>query len=439
MHTKYLVFTVMALCFTLSGPSAKDRPRLPRWAHFGCQTGNASPVPNEALKNNTYQNGQWLKKQHEYRLPIRVGAGAFTRRNTAVEVELDFNALEKQTGAEKIDKTSFAVVRVDTADGTFQADIPFQIDAAFEQPSRYILTFILTQNLPRHTFHHYHLYFSSNGVTSATVDSQVTVREVADHKGQYSYKISTPHAVYYYHKYGAGFAGLEDRDGNDWLSYNPGVGEKSGVGSGGMYRGTPNSGYPEGYCHPGKTVSDSRILSAGPVKATIYSQSNDKKMACLWDIFPTHARLTFLQMRTPYWFLYEGTPGGLLEEKSDYIVRPDGPNTIKTTAAEKWEGDIEAEGVAGEWIYFADGTTRHKIWFVHHHDDAETDSYWPMNGEMTVFGFGRLGLEKYMTRVPDRFTLGLCYQTGEKETIAEILAATQPPTVEFGVAEKKQP
>ena len=54
-------------------------------------------------------------------------------------------------------------------------------------------------------------------------------------------------------------------------------------------------------------------------------------MCCRWDVFPYYARLTVLEMRTPYWFLYEstpgGNPGGQLDEDGDYCVRSDGTRT----------------------------------------------------------------------------------------------------------------
>ena len=228
------------------------------------------------------------------------------------------------------------------------------------------------------------------------------------HKDQDSIKIATTKATYYYHKKGAAFASLEDADGNDWLGYNPGVGPISKSGSGGQYRGLPNMGYPEGYCHPGKTVSSSRIVSQGPIRVTIASESNDGKMKCHWDIFPDYARLTILKMRTPYWFLYEGTPGGKLEINSDICVRPTGSGGLKTAASLKWDGDIVNLSGPGEWLYFADPVVNRSLFLIHHDDDEAIDSYWPMNGEMTVFGFGRKDLNKFMRTVPAQFTIGLC-------------------------------
>ena len=62
----------------------------------------------------------------------------------------------------------------------------------------------------------------------------------------------------------------------------------------------------------------------------------------------------------------------------------------------------------GEWLYFADPDVNRSLFLVQHEDDEAIDSYWPMNDEMTVFGFGRKGLKKFMKTVPTQFTVGLC-------------------------------
>jgi hypothetical protein len=220
---------------------------------------------------------------------------------------------------------------------------------------------------------------------------------IVDDEEQNSFKVATQNATYFYHKLGAGFSSMVDVDGEDWLGYHP------GGGSAGEYRGIPNMGHPEGYCHPGKEVSDSHIVGQGPLRVSILSESNDGKMQCRWDIFPHYARLTVLKMRTPYWFLYEGTPGGnpggMLDEEHGMCVRSTGE---RTPIGQKWEGDIPDP----EWLYFGAGNTSRVIYLVHHEDDDATDSYWPMEGNMTVFGFGRLGLNKYMELVPAHFTIG---------------------------------
>ncbi len=239
-------------------------------------------------------------------------------------------------------------------------------------------------------------------------------------QGQKSIRVRIPAATYYYHKQGAAFASIIDKDGNDWLSYKPGVGARSKSGSGGKYRGLPNMGYPEGYCHPGKTVSSSILANSGGDKVSIISESDDGKMKCRWDIYFAHATMTVIKMRAPYWFLYEGTPGGKLNVESDFCVRGDG---TKTLLSEKWEGDLSDSGIGGEWLYFADPAVNRSFYIVNHNDDDAIDSYWAMNGEMTVFGFGRKGLNKYIKKTLARFTIGFCDST-DFETVSRAAAAS---------------
>ena len=59
-------------------------------------------------------------------------------------------------------------------------------------------------------------------------------------------------------------------------------------------------------------------------------------------------------------------------------------------------------------------------------DDRHVDSYWPMEGSMTVFGFGRSGLEKRLTAVPAQFTVGFCEAVDPKLIAATVGVAWRP-------------
>jgi len=72
------------------------------------------------------------------------------------------------------------------------------------------------------------------------------------------------------------------------------------------------------------------------------------------------------------------------------------------------DGDVVSLSGPGEWLYFADPGVNRSLFLIYHEDDEAIDSYWPMNQEMTVFGFGRKGLNKFMRTVPTQFTIGLC-------------------------------
>jgi len=384
------------------------------------------------LNKGTYKaKGAWLDEACEYRVPVRVSAAGYERLDKPIEVEINFNQLLRRTGKKKIDDAkSIRVTEVDASGKIMNRLVTFQFDKDpdFDQRTnaKGKITFMADGKTPANLTRIFHVYFSHAETAHSPPSFKPLVRltNAVEYQGQESFKIETQNATYYYHKQGAGFAGIIDKDGNDWLGYRPGGGPA------GEYRGIPNMGYPEGYCHPGKTVSNSKIISSGPIKVSIFSVSNDGKMECNWDIFPSYARLTVLKMRTPYWFLYEGTPGGKLDEDSDYCIRPDTPNGNRTPAKFKWDGDISEPGHSGEWLCFGDDNRA--IFLIHHEDDEAIDSYWPMQGQMTVFGFGRKGLNKFMEMAPAHFTIGLCECSSFEEFSKVINSAYSPMVIEVG-------
>ena len=287
--------------------------------------------------------------------------------------------------------------------------VPFQLEA---DDSELILSFFLEGEMLENTTLNFELLSGAGGDATQQL---VSVSERADYQDQDSFQITTPAATYVYHKQGAGFASMIDSDGHDWLSYRP------HGGSDGKYRGIPNLVYPEGYFHPGGTECTSRLVKQGPIKAEIYSQTQKGDWACKWEIFPTFARLTVLKASKEYWFLYEGTPGGKLDEANDFCVRSSG---IRSPAAERWE-DLLPDP---RWIYFGAGNTARVLYLLHHERGQGTDSYWPMETNMTVFGFGRSNLESYLTRTPARFTVGF-FETQDAEQVRALLnSLSKPPT-----------
>lgn len=300
---------------------------------------------------------------------VEVHAAGYERHDKPVEL--------------RIDRSSIQVVEVDSRGGVLDASVPFQFHEG-------TLVFLLKGTTPKDATRRFEI---REAKTPANVEPLVTLTDDVEWEGQASYKIVTQNATYLYHKEGAGFASMIDKDGRDWIGFHPHGGPD------GKYRGIPNLVHPEGYFHPGNTGCTSRITSAGPLKITIESESKDANWAARWEIFPRYARLTVLRAAKPYWFLYEGSLAGKFEPEQQYIVRSGGQ---RTRATERWDGDIPDP----EWLYFGDTRTRRVLYLVHHEDDSAVDSYWPMQGQMTVFGFGRLKLEKFLEAVPNHFTIG---------------------------------
>jgi hypothetical protein len=96
--------------------------------------------------------------------------------------------------------------------------------------------------------------------------------------------------------------------------------------------------------------------------------------------------MTVLEFTGSYWFLYEGTPGGAMDD-ADAVVRSDGTVTNRFTA---WnDADGLGSGNGQEWAYFRDSAVNRFLFMAHHETDNVEDSYFNLDDNMTVFGFGR--------------------------------------------------
>jgi hypothetical protein len=134
---------------------------------------------------------------------------------------------------------------------------------------------------------------------------------------------------------------------------------------------------------------------------------------------------------SPYWFLYEGTPGGELD-RGDYWVRSDG---VELSITEDWTGDLPDP----EWIYFGDKSCNYILYIVNHQEDSHPDQYWSMESNMTVFGFGReyRCCGTYLNAAPAQFTIGFA-KSGQFSDIKNVIEAVyQPMEIKIGEVRKK--
>ena len=233
---------------------------------------------------------------------------------------------------------------------------------------------------------------------------QVRVGATAADEGQEVFVVETPAATYYYHKEGGGFSSLVDRDGRDWIGYQPGGGPA------GEYRGIPNlvfRGAEGGFFHPGhagEKGSQTQLLSAGDGAVTLLTTSGDDQWQVQWDIYPRYARLRVLRTHPEdpnYWFLYEGTPGGVFDADTSLCVRCTGESS---TLAQAWEADLPSPA----WVYFTDPERGRSLFLYSEKPSRGPDMYKPME-PMTVFGFGRQseGVQPFIGDVQNVFYIGL--------------------------------
>lgn len=343
----------------------------------------------------------WWAPLWDYRVALNVGANGYERVDKVLETTIDFAALLNSAGAAAaFDPNSLRVVEIDGTAQVIDANVPFQFDDG-DGDGAGTLILLLSGTTNVNQGRTYHLYFDvvGNGFTAPTFTDQVTLTDNVGYRGQPSFQVVTSNATYYYHKEGGGFASLVDVDSRDWINYR---GNRSGAE--GAFRGIPNMIHPEGMFHPGKSGSASTIVSSGPLKETIRTETTDGKWEALWEFFPTYARMTVLKYDHGYWFLYEGTPGGDFDADSDFLVQSDGTQNL---LSDNWQADLVGE----EWVYFGDPNDNRSLFLAHHEDDSAVDSYQPLDGAMTVFGFGRQNTPKpiasTMTQAPAHFTIGL--------------------------------
>ncbi|HEY7090883.1 MAG TPA: hypothetical protein VH518_22490 [Tepidisphaeraceae bacterium] len=333
--------------------------------------------------------GWWSSAEH-YRLPVTVKASGYARSDQPVERQIDFTqvlASMGQSGA--VNPDSIRVVEVNS-DGSKVLDnnVPFQFDRVsnFDASSNASgnLVFLLKGDTSGKAVRKFHVYFDTAAdIPSASVTQLVSITDNVLDQGMKSVRIRTQTATYYYQKLAGAFSSIVDNGGNDWINWNP----DDSPGSAGEFRGFPNMGTDS--FHAGENLGmKTVVVSQGPLKATIETTSpaGDKVR---WEFYPTFARMTVLEATQKYYVMYEGTPGGSVDN-GDHIVR----SNLKST----WIGkDFTQAGGMGagngeEWVYFRDpsvGTDGRYLFLAHNTADKIEDSYWLMDNNMTVFGFGR--------------------------------------------------
>lgn len=221
------------------------------------------------------------------------------------------------------------------------------------------------------------------------------------------YKIETPAATYYLEKVGAGLSSMIDKEGIDWISFDP----AEGTGAGGEFRGFPNAVYKEdgSFFHPRNVGTDpSRVTverNTGNL-VELKAVSGNGNWEAIWRFYPSHCTFTMTKMPAGrhYWVLYEGTPGGQYDD-TDWYMTP--AIDEKTALTENHEGDIPGP----EWIAFGDADMDRSIVLYHHEDDRKADRFYQMQQKMTVFGFGRNGIERLLDSVPQSFSIGFVEST----------------------------
>lgn len=235
--------------------------------------------------------------------------------------------------------------------------------------------------------------------------------------GTPAYRIETPAAVYVLEKNSARLASIIDCDGNDWLSFEPTTGNRSGNDNRG-----PNAVHEQDNksSHAGKqrvAFSSTMVAPTNPEKITIFAESDDGLWACRYDVYTNHCTFTMTRMPNDgrYSVLYQGTPGRQSAE-TDYWMTSATPEQHPLTVTH--DGDLPAP----EWIAVGDKNLNRMLYVLHHEDDDYPDSFQSTDQQPIVFGFGRQGPQEFLAKVPQQFTIGFL-ETTEPNVVSREMQA----------------
>ena len=359
-------------------------------------TGNTSATADTFVVNFVSTLGEWWGGSWNYRTGVFIDSGDTMREDAVVNIPIDFDALISQAGGAGVHDPS----RVRCVEVTSNGELVNENTRCQSGDGELVL--LVDGNTTVSTRRYFHVYFDhSFGGEVDLRDPLVTITENVVDEGFESIEIATNFGVLNYHIGGAGFSSLVDNDNIDWIDYN------SAAGASGVFRGIPNLVPPAdgGYFHPGPATASTEVVDVGPIRVRFESVTNDGLWRVRWDAYPNH--LTFVVLEKPqttYWFLYEGTPGGVLDA-ADSTVRSIGTSST-LNGLDTWGEDIPVE----EWVMVNASEVPRSLFVAKQNDDTAFDSYRPAApnaGLMTILGFGREGVDAQLTETNDAIFVGL--------------------------------
>ena len=262
------------------------------------------------------------------------------------------------------------------------------------------------------------------GCSAQAKQSVVLTHGVDDSAGGgLAYIITTNTTIYYLEKDGGGLSSMIDNDGIDWLGFH----NEEGSGWKGEYRGFPNAIHRQdgNYFHAKKAGTDPstsvvEIVSNDHVR--IVFTSDNGRWEGRWDFYPDRCDFTMSKVSEgyKYWVLYEGVPGGEMDETDFWYASVDDK---KHPINESFNDDFPGP----EWIAFGDEKSPRMLYIHNHQDDDALDEY-VSRPYMTVLGFGRSAKEKFLT-TPKTFSIGFVESRQYSviaQTINQIVGLTDP-------------
>lgn len=252
--------------------------------------------------------------------------------------------------------------------------------------------------------------------TTAETSEKIVIRE-GTYETREHFIITTPGAVYYFDKAGGGFSRMIDHNGIDWINFKMEPWDSYPASAASSYRGLPNLVFrssDSGAGHPGYN----QCISVKSDSHTILTESKSGRWAweCRFYEFRVEIHVRQKDPDHPYWFLYEGLPGGTFQPGTMYFGNNTGgpiydqPDYFKgRTLTGLWQ-----------WVYFGVKSFDRTLYVIQTMKDELPDIFSYLGNSsrgiqstdgMVVFGFGRTDAAKPLMQSPRTFIFGFYEKT----------------------------
>ncbi len=247
-------------------------------------------------------------------------------------------------------------------------------------------------------------------IAAASSSSAVEISE-SQYEGRNQFTVKTQSCTWVFDRAGGGFSRLLDSQGSDWIGFSKDPLSKFPQSAAAGYRGIPNCvfvGPDKGAGHPGFDQCNSKRVGENRIVA----ESNSGHWKWQWTFHEDYAEFEMLDAGgSPWWFLYEGPPGGNYAPNQNYW----GTDTIPLSR------DIPANKNQrfGKWqTLFVGRDGNQQVLAIHQlQGDDHADTIWFLGSEnggavnssdgMIVVGFGRgPGTKPLLRGAGNKFRVG---------------------------------
>lgn len=225
--------------------------------------------------------------------------------------------------------------------------------------------------------------------------------------------VHTPNVTYYYDRAGGGFSRILDRNGIDWIDFKMQPWGEYPASAASAFRGLPNFVHGSTHAGAGHPGHD-QCVSVQTDTTTIVTTSKSGIWEWEWSFFDKYARVKLLKIdaQHPYWFLYEGIPGGRYDPGHQYF----GSDQDTIPRSGEWDYYLGSKLFDHfHWVYFGHQDVDRVMFLKQLDPDDKIDTFSYLGNSkkgiqsddgMVVFGFGRADGAKPLLDRRNEFIIG---------------------------------